>query len=175
MTRKFFLVIITLFVIASFSVNAQKVGFCDIEKIIEIMPEYESAKARLEGEVMDIQNQAEEMQVEFNNKYKQYIDNVALKEGEAGKWSPAILQVKEKELSQLQQRIQEFQYEAETILMERQYELLLPITTKVDSVIDVLMIEKGYFYVIKDLTVIQVNKTKCDDIAPFVKQKLGLQ
>jgi hypothetical protein len=37
------------------------------------------------------------------------------------------------------------------------------------------MDEKGFSYVIKDLTVIQVNKTKCEDVTPYVKQKLGIQ
>ncbi len=173
--KKFIFGIVGLLIFSSINVNAQKIGYCELDKIIEIMPEYEIAKAKLEGEVLDIQNQAEEMQVEFNNKYKEYTDNLALKEGTTGKWGPAIVQVKEQELTQLQQRMQEFSMSAEKILAQRQYELLEPISIKLDSVIDIIMVEKGYTYIIKDLTVIQVNKTKCEDIGPFIKEKLGLQ
>jgi len=99
--KKVFFTIITLVIFGTFSANAQKIGFCQIDQIVQIMPEYEQAKAKLEGEVKDIQDQAEEMQVEFNNKYKAYNDNVALAAGSANKWSDAILQVKEQELQQL--------------------------------------------------------------------------
>jgi len=161
--------------LTGFAANAQKIGYCQIENVITIMPEYELAQAKLEGEMQDLQTQAEEMQVEFNNKYKAYTDNLALPDGDPNKWSTARLQVKEKELTDLQQRIQEFQSTASTTLQQRQYELLQPISDKLDSVIDVVMAEKGYSFVIKELTVIQVNKSKCDDVTPFVKQKLGLQ
>ena len=172
--KQIFFGIFGILILSSFVVDAQKVGYCEIEKIITIMPEYKLAEARLEGEVQDIQDQAEEMQVEFNVKYKEYTENVALKEGAEGKWGPAILQVKEDELTQLQQRTQKFQADAQGTLEQTQNELLEPISLKLDSVIDIIMAEKGYSYIIKDLTFIQVNKTKCDDISPLVKQKLGL-
>ncbi|MBN2891847.1 MAG: OmpH family outer membrane protein [Bacteroidales bacterium] len=173
--KKILFGIFGLLLFSSFAVNAQKIGFCEIDKIITLMPEYQRAEAQLEGEVTEIQNQLEEMQVEFNNKYKEYNDNVALKDGTTGKWSPAILKVKEQDLTQLQQRIQEFQYSVQDDLQNRQYELLEPISVKLDSVIDVVMKEKGFTFIIKDLTVIQINRDKCEDISPLVKQRLGLE
>ncbi len=173
--KRIFLTLTALIILGSFSANAQKVGYCEIEKIISIMPEYEQAKAKLEGEMQEIQNQAEEMQVEFNNKYKEYTDNLALDDNDPKKWSPAIQQVKEQELQQLQQRIQDFQLTAQQSFQDRQLELIQPITDKVDSVLDVIMAEDGYLYIIKDLSIIQVNKKKVDDVGPKVKQKLGLQ
>ncbi len=173
--KKVFLAVITLVVFGSISVKAQKVGYCEVDKIVQIMPEYTKAKAKLQGEIKDIQDQSEEMQVEFNNKYKAYNDNVALPASDKTKWSPAIVQVKEQELQQLQQRIQDFQQTAQQTIQKRQMELLQPISNKVDSVIDVVMDEKGISFVFKDLTTIEINKKKCEDIGPFVKQKLGLQ
>ena len=173
--KKIIFGIFGLLMITSFTVDAQKVGYCEIDGIIQIMPEYEIAKAKIEGEVEEMQLQAEEMDVELNVKYKAYTDNSALNEGDAGKWGPAILQVKEQELTQLQQRIQEFQMTSQGILEQRQYELLEPISLKLDSAINVVMNDKGYTYIIKDLTVIQVNKNKCDDISAEVKRVLGLQ
>ncbi len=173
--KKIFLISLGIILLSFSSLTAQKVGYCEIEKIVPIMPDYEQAKAKLEGEMLEIQTQAEEMQVEFNNKYKQFTDNAALASGDAKKWSPSIQQVKEQELQQLQQRIQDFQYTAQENLQIRQIELLEPITKKVADAIDVIMEEKGFTYVITDLTVIQVNKTKCEDVTPLVKQKLGLQ
>lgn len=173
--KKVFFTIITLVIFGTFSANAQKIGFCQIDQIVQIMPEYKQAKAKLEGEVKDIQDQAEEMQVEFNNKYQTYTDNVALAAGAAGKWSPAIQAVKEQELADLQQRITDFQSTAQQTLQTRQNELLEPISAKLDSVIDVIMVAEGISFVVKDLTAVQVNKAKCTDLSPMVKQRLGLQ
>lgn len=170
-------IVFTIIGLAMFSLiaNAQKIGYCQMQKIIQLMPEYELAQAKLEGEMQDMQTQAEEMQVEFNNKYKSYTENVQLPAENTKKWSPAILQVKEQELTQLQQRLQEFQATASENLQKRQLQLLEPISTKLDSVINIVMTEKGYSFIIKELTVIQVNKNKCDDITPQIKQKLKLQ
>jgi len=166
--------LLTLFLITTFGIfagNAQKIGYCETEKIITLMPEYEKAKAKLEGEIKDVQNQMEEMQVEFNNKYKAYTDNVSLPANDPKKWSPSVQQLKEKELQDLQQRIQDFQTSIQQSLQERQIQLMQPLTNKLDSVINVVMEEKGFTFIIKDLNVIQVNKTKCEDITPLVKQK----
>jgi len=170
--------LLTLFLITTFGIfagNAQKIGYCETEKIITLMPEYEKAKAKLEGEIKDVQNQMEEMQVEFNNKYKAYTDNVSLPANDPKKWSPSVQQLKEKELQDLQQRIQDFQTSIQQSLQERQIQLMQPLTNKLDSVINVVMEEKGFTFIIKDLNVIQVNKTKCEDITPLVKQKLKIQ
>ncbi|MEA3450444.1 MAG: OmpH family outer membrane protein [Bacteroidota bacterium] len=173
--KKLFLSVITLVILGTISVDAQKFGFCELDPIVQIMPEYNKAQAILEGEILDVQNQTEEMQVEFNNKYKAYNDNIALAKGTTGKWGPAIIQVKEQELQQLQQRMQSFQQTSQQALQQRQMQLLKPISDKVDSVINVIMDEKGLSFVFKDLTSVQVNKKKCMDISPFIKEKLGLQ
>ncbi len=173
--KKIFLGIIGLILVSSFTVNAQKIGYCEIDKIIQIMPEYELAQAKIEGEYKDMQAQMEEMQVEYNNKLNEYQQNMELKAGDPNKWSSARQKAKEQDLTLLQQRIQEFQMTAQSTLEQSQMNLLQPISNKLDSVIDVVINEKGYLYIIKDLNAIQVNKNKVDDIGPVVKQKLKLQ
>lgn len=173
--KKTFLTIIAIFALGLINLSAQKIGYCQIDKVITLLPEYEQAKAKLEGEMTDIQSQMEEMQVEFNNKYKVYTDNQALASTDAKKWSPTVQQLKEQELTQLQQRMQDFQSTVQQTLQQRQADLMQPISNKLDSVINVIMKENGYLFVIKDSTVISVNKSKCDDITPMIKTKLKIQ
>lgn len=173
--KKLLLSLLLLSSIGILAGKAQKIGYCEIEKIITLMPEYEKSKAKLEGEIKDIQTQMEEMQVEFNNKYKAYTDNLSLPANDTKKWSPSVQQLKEKELQDLQQRIQDFQSSVQQTLQDRQVQLMQPLTNKLDSVINVIMDEKGFTFIIKDLTVIQINKSKCEDITPLVKQKLKIQ
>lgn len=168
------LVVSVIFVSVAF-VAASKIGYCDVTKIIQIMPEYEKAKATLEGEVTKYQNEAEQMQVEFNNKYKEYNDNAALVKADTNKWSPAIQQVKEQELQQLQQRIQDFQQNAQQEMQDEQTKLFNAVQAKVDSAIDVVIAENNYLFIIENLQDLRVNKTLLDDVSPTVKKKLGLQ
>lgn len=172
--KKYLILIVGLLFISSFSANAQKFGYCKVEKIIQIMPEYETAQAKIEGELRSIEAQAEEMQVEFNQKYKNYTDNMSLPKNDPDKWSPSIQQVKEQELTQLQQRIQDFQMSAQQDLQQRQVDLMEPVYNKVDSAINVVMKQENYIMIIKNLDAVQVNKDKCDDVSPFVKKILGL-
>jgi len=176
--KKVLLTILAVSVIlisVAFTVASSKIGYCDVTTIIQIMPEYEKAKATLESEITKYQNQAEQMQVEFNNKYKEYTDNAALAKTDPNKWSPAIQTVKEQELQQLQQRIQDFQQTAQEDIQNKQVELFNGVQAKVDSVIDVVISENNYLFIIENLQDIRVNKTLLDDISPNVKQKLGLQ
>jgi len=173
--KRIYLIIIGLIALGTVSLDAQKVGYCQLESIITIMPEYQLAQAQLEGELRDIELQAEEMQVEFNNKYQAYTDNLAMADGTTGKWGPTVIAVKEQELADLQQRIGDFQGTAQQSLQIRQMELLEPITLKIDSVIDIIMDEENLDYVFKDLSIIQINKSKCVDVSPMIKQKLNLQ
>lgn len=139
------------------------------------MPDYEQAKAKLEAQAKDYQNQLEEMQVEFNNKYKDYTDNASLGDKDPKKWSPAIVKMKEQELQDLQQRIQDFQTTIQQELQDSQVKLLNGIQDKVDSVIDIVIQENNYWFVIENTQDIRVNKNLVNDVSPTVKQKLGLQ
>lgn len=173
--KKTFTLIITLLILRGFAGYSQKIGYAEIDKVIVLMPEYEQAKAKLEGEYKDIQKQLEEMQVEFNNKYKAYTDNMNLPDNDPKKWSPSVRQLKEKELQDIQIRMQDFQASVSQQLQQRQLELMEPINKKIQGVIDQIMQEKGYLFVILDLTAVQVNKAKCEDITPLIKQKLNIQ
>ncbi len=174
--KKFIGILAVMFILMSFStLVTQKIGYCDIQQIIPLMPDYEQAKAKLEAQAQDYQNQLEEMQVEFNNKYKDYTDNAALDDNDPKKWSPAIQKMKEQELTDLQQRIQDFQMTIQQELQDSQVKLLSDIQAKVDSVIDVVIQENNYWFVIENTQDIRVNKNLVDDVSPVVKQKLGLQ
>ena len=174
--KKIIGILAVVFILMSFTtLVTQKIGYCDVQQIIPLMPDYEQAKAKLEAQAKDYQNQLEEMQVEFNNKYKDYTDNAALADNDPKKWSPAIQKMKEQELSDLQQRIQDFQSTIQQDMQDSQVKLLSGIQSKVDSVIDIVIQQNSYWFIIENTQDIRVNKKLIDDVSPVVKQKLGLQ
>jgi len=165
---------ILLFLLNSFS-YAQKFAYVDTDAIIALMPETEIAKAKYEGQIIELQNQLEEMQVELNNLYQAYQDNESLVEGTTGKWSKAIKQVKESEITQLQERIATFQESAQVTVQDLQTELYKPIYDKIDLAVSTVAKEKGYFCVFDINSILYVNPEKCDDISADIKTNLGIK
>jgi outer membrane protein len=156
------------------TIFAQKFAYIDSETLITLMPETELAQAQFEAQVTELQTQLEEMQVEYNNLYQEYLTNEELAVGEVGKWSKAIKTVKEEELMQLQERIQNFQVTAQTSIEEIQVTLFTPIYDKVDVAVEAVAKEKGYICVFDINNILYINPEKCDDIAVDVKIKLGI-
>ncbi len=169
------LVVLVLAIVALNFANAQKFGYLDLETVVNAMPEFEKAKAQLEKEYRDVQSQLEALQVEYNKKLQELQDNMQLPEGDPNKWSKAVMQLKQQELGDLQQRIVNFQNTAQQTLNQRQVELFQPVYNKVDSVVDIIAQQKGYIFVITKDNVYYYNKNKVEDITSDVKKSLGLQ
>jgi len=89
--------------------------------------------------------------------------------------SDIIRQTKEKELADLETRIQTFQQQADTDLQEKQVELLQPILDKAKNAITAVAKENGYTYIFDVGTGAFLFYEKGDNVLPLVKVKLGLQ
>ena len=166
--------LLTLVLGLTLTVQAQKIAYFDIETVLNQMPEMEQAKAQMEKEQKELANQLEELQVEFNKKYKEYQDNMQLPDNDPNKWSKTILQYKEQELMDMQNKIQQFQQTASQTLQQRQVELLQPVYAKLDSAVGVVAKQKGYIMVLKKDDVFYINSSKVDDITAEVKKILGI-
>ena len=101
------------------------------------MPEYQEADKNLAEYGKDLQDQLEQMQVEFNQKLADYQKN-------ANTYSDAIRQTKESELQQLDQRLREFQQIAYQDLQKKQNELMAPIIEKANNAVNAVAKEGGY-------------------------------
>ena len=133
---KLTLAVALLFIGAS-AANAQKFGRVDLTAVITAMPEFAEANKNLEAYGKDLQDQLEQMQVEFNQKLADYQKN-------ANTYSDAIRQTKESELQQLDQRLREFQQIAYQDLQKKQNELMAPIIEKANNAVNAVAKEGGY-------------------------------
>ena len=89
-------------VMFSTSLFAQKIGYVNTDEIITNMKDTQDAYTQLEAYAKDLQAQLETIQVEFNNKLQEY-------QNATETMTDAVRQLKEKELTDLNTRIQEFQ------------------------------------------------------------------
>lgn len=154
-------------VMFSTSLFAQKIGYVNTDEIITNMKETQDAYTQLEAYAKDLQAQMETIQVEFNNKLQEY-------QNATETMTDAVRQLKEKELTDLNTRIQEFQQVAQQDLQKKENELLAPIYEKVKNTIDEVAKAGGYTVILPGNALIYVDTAQVKDIASDVKAKLGI-
>ena len=103
-------------VLGSSSLFAQKLGRINLEEIITLMPEYKEMMTNMEAYSKDLRDNLETIQVELNTKYNDFQKNKAT-------YSEVTRQLKEKELTDLQNRLQEFYQSAQEDLQKKEKEL----------------------------------------------------
>ncbi|MBN1251431.1 MAG: OmpH family outer membrane protein [Bacteroidales bacterium] len=168
---------VLLFIFAAIQVNAQnayKFGHIDSQKLLQSLPESAEAQKALEAEGKSIQDQLETMQVEYNNKVNDYVENDKLPVGEAKKWSNIVKSDKEKEIQNLGKRVQEFQMTAQEQIQNKRAELFKPILEKVDKAIKDVASENKFTYIF-DISVLLYHSDDSIDITSMVKAKLTVK
>jgi outer membrane protein len=147
-----------------------KFGHVNRNELIQSMPEFDSAKVKLEKLNTELSNALELLQVEYNNKAEAYLkDSKTL--------TDIVRQTKEQELQDYQKRMTDFQTNAQNQLQEKQAELFKPITDKADKAIKDVGKENGFLYIF-DLSqngVAYYDETRSTNVMPLVKTKLGLK
>jgi outer membrane protein len=165
------IVVLTFIVVSSFNIQAQnpvKIGHIEFNTLIAAMPGVDSVKIKLQKYQGTLSNQLDAMRSEFENKYQEYQQGSAT-------MSDLIKQTKEKELQDLQGRIDAFNQKAQTDLQSKQQELLQPIIDKAKAAVKEVAKENKYTYVINGIEDVVLYSESSDDIMPLVKKKLGLQ
>jgi outer membrane protein len=163
------IVAVLLLMLTASGINAQKFAHINSQELLAAMPESDSAQAAIERLANNFQQQLEEMQVELNKKYDDYVNN-------RDKYTDLIRQTKESEITDLNQRIQQFQDIASQELQNKRTELLRPILDKANGAIKSVAQANSYIYV---FDISQGNpiyfSDQSVDILQLVKDKLGLK
>jgi len=164
---KIIAVLLLMFTVSD--ISAQKFAHINSQELLAAMPESDSAQATIEKLAANYESQLEEMQVELNKKYDDYLTN-------RDSYSDLIKQTKESEISDLQQRIQQFQTIATEDIQNKRTELLRPILDKANGAIKNVAEANNLIYV---FDISQGNpiyfSDQSTDILPLVKEKLGVK
>jgi outer membrane protein len=134
------------------------------------MPEFDSARVTLEKLNTELQNTAELLQVELNNKYETYLK-------ESKNLTELVRQTKEQELNDAQKRLTDFQTNANTTIQEKQVALFTPITEKADKAIKEVGKANGFIYIfdLSGQVIAYFDETKSVNIMTLAKTNLGLK
>lgn len=160
--------ICSILLFATGNAQAQKFAYIDFQELMTIMPEYKKANTDMENYGKQLQEEAKKMTSELERKYEEY------QKQEASMAAP-IKDLKQKELRDLQGRIQEYQESAQENLRKKEQELLKPIVEKAKQAIADVAKAGGYTYVFDSSPGTPLlYKPDGDNIMSAVKKKLNI-
>jgi outer membrane protein len=160
-------VVFTIIVVSSITANAQKIAHINLDSLISIMPETKTATQAVQDYAKQLEQQVTAMQTELQTKYEDYQTHQ--------NDLPALVKAsKEKELNDLNQRIQDFQQQAQTDYQKKSAELSKPVYEKAKKAIDQVAKDNGYKYVLDTSTGLVIYNEPADDIFNLAVKKLGI-
>ncbi len=148
--------------------HAQKFGYIDFQELMTLMPEYKKANTDMEAYGKQLQDEMTKMRTELEKKYDEY------QKAEA-KMADPIKDLKQKELRDMQARIQEFQESAQENVRKKEQDLLKPIVEKAKQAIADVAKAAGITYVFDSSPGTPLlYKPDGDNLMAAVKKKLNI-
>lgn len=169
--KKVFIIIVLAALLCPFASFAQqkvKFGHLDYGEVIKLMPGIDTVQKLVADMQAELQATGEEMAKELQKKQEEYQQMV-----NRGASSAAVLKIKEDELVNMYQRIQDFSQSAEQELQAKQMELLQPFHEKMKEAIKEVAKEHNFTYIFD--TSMLTYYEQGEDIVAKVKQKLGIK
>ncbi len=145
--------------------QAQKIAHVQLDSLITMMPESKVAQDLAQSYLKDLEKQVATMETELQTKYQAYM-------ADAAGMSDLVKQTKEKELQDLNKRIEDFKASAQQDYQRKYAEMSKPIYDKAKKGIDAVAKENGYKYVLDTSTGNVLYSEAAEDILQLVKKKL---
>ncbi len=146
-----------------------KFGHINSQELIALMPERDSALIKLQNYTTELENTIAEMQQEYTTKYNTYQQKQAT-------WTAAVLESKQRELVEIQQRLEQFSQGAQQEYNQMQQALLSPVFQKANTAIAKVAKDNGFTYIFDLSTgaLIYFNEETSVNLLPLAKAELGI-
>ncbi|HBG86510.1 MAG TPA: molecular chaperone Skp [Marinilabiliaceae bacterium] len=165
---KTFVLACLLLVSSMLTAQDLKFGHINMQELIMELPAKLEADTKLQAEAQILQDRMKVMSEEHEKKFRDYI-------AQRETMPELIRTTMEKEIQDIEQRLQNYQTMAQQTLQKKEQELYQPILEKVQQAVDNVGQEQGFIYIF-DLSsqVVLYHSDKSVDCGPLVKAKLGL-
>lgn len=117
-----------------------KIGYTNVEYVLSQMPDAKAVDSEYKAYETQLQNQLKAKGQEFQTKLQEYQQGAAT-------MTELVRADKESELQSLQQRLENFQRDAQTSLQNKQSELYAPLFEKVSQAIKEVRTEQSYDFI----------------------------
>ena len=161
------LFVLALAAFAGLSLQAQTFGRVNFSELVALMPEMDQAREVIAASQKEAEETYSAMLEEFQSKYSQYQQKQAT-------WTAAIKESKERELSDMQNRIQEFQANIPQELQQQQNQLQAPIYEKANKAVQELAKAKGLTALFDATQALYFDESKVIDLTPEARKALGI-
>jgi len=160
--------IILLFVIAPIGAFAQnKLAYISSDDIIAQMPEVKDYETKIMAKREEVNKNLTTMQNEYQKKIEEFQQST-------DSLTESILLDRQKQIQQLEERIQTYYQNGEKELSDLSNQLLAPIHQKYQKAVQEVGAEQGFTYIF-EAGALRYYSSSAIDAGPMVKTKLGLQ
>jgi outer membrane protein len=166
--RKLIAVAVLFFGMVSFSNAQAKVAHINTQELISVMPEMKEAKAEFDKLQESLGADIQASVTEYRNKLKQYSN-------EAPNKTDAENKDRQKELAELEGRIQEAQAAAQKTAEQKYIDLTKPIQEKALNAIQKVARELGFQYVLDETLGSGLLLADGTNLMDAVKKELGIK
>ena len=163
------IILIAAAAMMALTASAQNLKFAHVNfnELVMLMPAADSARAQMAASQQEAQDTYKSMTDEFQAKYSQY-------QQKSSTWTPAIRESKEKELQDIQGRIEEFNQSIQQELQQQQSQLMAPIQQKAVEAVEKLAKAGGYIYVFEQSSMLYIDESQSVDLTPAARKALGI-
>lgn len=169
MLKKIALLLLLALPVGVFAQNL-KFGHINAQEIVIAMPEFTKAQADIQTLEKQLTDDLKRSAEEFNKKYEEFMQV-------ADSLPKNILERRQKELADMQERQRQYQQDAAQQMEKAQNEAMGPIYQKLDSAIKAVGAAEGVIYIF-DLArtpIAYVNEQQSIDLNAKVKAQLGIK
>ncbi len=164
---------VAVFILLAGSISAQtpKFGHIDLQALIQVMPERATAETEFNAFQSDLEDHLSTMQTEYQNMLTEF-ENMDTNASEL------VRNAKIQDIQDKDQRIQNFQRNAQQQLQTKYSKLLQPVFEKAQGAIEEVAKEQGLLYVFDvspQTGAVLYKSNDSMDILPLVKTRMGIQ
>ena len=160
--------IIACFSLLTFSQDITlKLGHINSQELISLLPETKQAD-------IDLQDYAQSLETQISSMEEEYKRSIADYQNNESSYDEITKQDKIAAIQAIEQRITNFQQNAQISLQQKQQELLDPIIEKVRQAIDQVAKDGNYTYILDTSAGSLLYYKESEDILSKVKKELGI-
>ena len=163
------ILLIAAMAVMSLAAQAQefKFGYVDFNELFMLMPEMDEARATIE------ENQKVQMEM-FEDMYNEYETKMQAYQQNNATWTPAVREMKEKEIMDIQARLEQTQQSFQQEIQQLQQQLQAPIYKKAQDTVNELAKAKGLALVFEKNSLLYLDPAQGVDLTPEARTALNI-
>ena len=163
------IILIAAMAVMSIAASAQdlKLAYVDFNEIIMLMPEMDQARATLEENQKTNEEILMAMYEEYQTKMQQY-------EQKAATWTQSVREIKEKEIMEIQSRLEQTQQSLQQEMQQLQSSLQAPIYEKAQTTVQEIAKAQGLAFVFEESSLLYIDPAQGVNLTTEARKALNI-